>query len=54
MKITQQSSRGDGEDKDKIILFAAGAIYETLPLWVAEAGECQGEFSSPGLYKCVR
>ncbi len=29
-------------DKDKILFFAAGAIYEMLPLWVAEGSKCKG------------
>lgn len=29
-------------DEDKIVVFAAGAIYPILPLWVAEWSECEG------------
>jgi len=30
-------------DKEKILFFAAGAIYEMLPLWVAQGSKCEGE-----------
>ena len=30
-------------DKEKIAIFAPGAIYHVLPLWVAEGSDCQGE-----------
>lgn len=33
----------DPEDKDKVVLFAPGAIYRALPLWVAEGSDCVGE-----------
>lgn len=26
----------------KVVIFAPGAIYETLPLWVAESNDCKG------------
>lgn len=29
-------------DKKKIVLFAPGAIYDLLPLWVAEGSDCKG------------
>ncbi|KAK0615553.1 hypothetical protein B0T17DRAFT_474298, partial [Bombardia bombarda] len=28
-------------DKKKVVIFAPGALYEVLPLWVAETSECQ-------------
>jgi len=31
------------EDKDKVLFFAAGAIYELLPLWVAEGSQCESK-----------
>ncbi|KAL2756063.1 hypothetical protein ACRALDRAFT_1081926 [Sodiomyces alcalophilus JCM 7366] len=31
------------EDKDKVILFAPGALYEILPLFVAESSDCKDE-----------
>lgn len=33
----------DPADKDKVVLFAPGAIYRALPLWVAEGSDCAGE-----------
>ncbi|EON95668.1 hypothetical protein UCRPA7_8798 [Phaeoacremonium minimum UCRPA7] len=29
--------------ENKVMLFAAGAIYETLPLWVAEGSNCKDD-----------
>jgi hypothetical protein len=29
-------------DKKKLVLFAPGAIYDTLPLWVAAGSKCEG------------
>lgn len=29
-------------DAQRIVIFAPGAIYENLPLWVAEGSECEG------------
>lgn len=31
------------EDENKVILFAPGALYEILPLFVAESSECKGK-----------
>jgi hypothetical protein len=39
-------SAGNGtgvQDGDKVLLFAPAAIYEMLPLWVAEGSECEGK-----------
>lgn len=42
-----EGQEGDGEkmpevaDKDKIVVFPAGAIYEILPLWVAKGSGCE-------------
>lgn len=33
----------EGEDEDKVVMFAPGALYEVLPLWVAQGSECEGE-----------
>ncbi len=33
-------------DEKKIVIFAPGALYEILPLWVAEGSECQGNLLS--------
>lgn len=40
-KISRQAQRGEGADENKIVLFAAGAIYEILPLWVAKTSGCE-------------
>jgi hypothetical protein len=37
-------------DKDKIVVFPAGAIYENLPLWVAKGSGCERENSSAPAY----
>lgn len=29
-------------DKKKIVLFAPGAVYDILPLWVADESSCKG------------
>ena len=34
-------------DKDKVAVFAPGALYGILPLWVAEASECKGKMIYP-------
>lgn len=33
----------DPEDNNKVVLFAPGAIYRALPLWVAEGSDCEGK-----------
>lgn len=33
---------GDVPEEDKVLVFPAGAIYEILPLWVAEGNGCEG------------
>ena len=33
-------------DKDKVLFFAAGALYELLPLWVAEGSECESKWTA--------
>lgn len=30
-------------DKKRTVIFAPGAVYETLPLWVAEGSDCEGK-----------
>lgn len=37
------SEDAEGKDEDKVLLFAAGAIYEVAPLWAAKGSECEGE-----------
>lgn len=39
------------EDENKVVIFAPGGIYHTLPLWVAESSECPGEL--PRTYPCL-
>lgn len=36
-------------DKKKVVLFAPGALYDLLPLWVAEKSDCKGMCSVPHL-----
>ncbi|KAL2195324.1 hypothetical protein P885DRAFT_40368 [Corynascus similis CBS 632.67] len=38
-------------DKDKIVVFPAGAIYEILPLWVANGSGCERDFNNLAKYK---
>ncbi|CAI4213445.1 unnamed protein product [Parascedosporium putredinis] len=46
-KITGTAKpRPDGTeaaDEEKVLMFAAGALYEILPLWVADGSDCQDE-----------
>jgi hypothetical protein len=30
-------------DEDKVLMFAAGAIYNVLPIWVADESSCKGD-----------
>jgi hypothetical protein len=30
-------------DKNRVVLFAPGALYDVLPLWVAETSDCEGK-----------
>lgn len=48
--VLDKSGKGEKEDEastlkdeDKTVLFAPGAIYETLPLWLAQDSECEGK-----------
>lgn len=36
-------------DQKRIAIFAPGAVYDILPLWVAESSECKGERPDQGL-----
>lgn len=38
------------EDKGKTVIFAPGAVYENLPLWVAEGSDCVGMLSCLPLF----
>jgi hypothetical protein len=33
-------------DKGKVVLFAPGALYSNLPLWVAQGSNCEGKLAS--------
>ncbi|KAK3381823.1 hypothetical protein B0H63DRAFT_214299 [Podospora didyma] len=37
-------------DKKKVVIFAPGALYETLPLWVAEGSDCADAFQDAVKY----
>ena len=39
----------DVADKDKILVFAAGSIYEILPLWVSQGSGCESKSTA-----CIR
>lgn len=45
----EETVKGEGDEGEKVVIFAPGALYEVLPLWVAEGSECEGElpFSIP-------
>ena len=34
-------------DKKKLVVFAPGAVYDILPLWVADKSGCQGSSNLP-------
>jgi hypothetical protein len=34
-------------DQKKVVLFAPGAVYDILPLWVAEGSKCKGAYGPP-------
>jgi hypothetical protein len=36
----------DVADKDKIVVFAAGSIYEILPLWVSQGSGCESKLTA--------
>ncbi|KAK3334136.1 hypothetical protein B0T19DRAFT_369958 [Cercophora scortea] len=38
-------------DKDKIVMFPAGAVYEIAPLWVAKGSKCERELNNLAKYK---
>lgn len=33
---------GEGSEDGLVVFFAAGALYEILPLWVADGSDCEG------------
>lgn len=51
----ETADKSDGEesqslDEDKIVIFTPGAIYETLPLWLAQDSDCEGKSSFQGCF----
>ena len=42
-KKAGEGKEGVEGDEGKIVIFAPGALYEVLPLWVADGSECEGE-----------
>lgn len=42
-KNDEEGEESTLNDEDKIVLFAPGAIYETLPLWLAQDSGCEGK-----------
>lgn len=45
-KDEKESEDSTSQDEDKIVLFAPGAVYETLPLWLAQDSGCEGKKKS--------
>ena len=43
---TPVSEEWRARDGNRIAIFAPGAVYEVLPLWVAEGSGCEGQFNS--------
>ncbi|KAK5655332.1 hypothetical protein OQA88_5899 [Cercophora sp. LCS_1] len=39
------------DEKDWIVVFAAGSVYEILPLWVSEGSKCERALSNLAKYK---
>jgi len=37
-------------DEDKVLFFAAGALYQILPLWVAHGSSCEGKSIHSAIY----
>ncbi|RYP11280.1 hypothetical protein DL765_007832 [Monosporascus sp. GIB2] len=46
----RKTGEADEADKDKVVLFAPGAIYRILPLWAAEGSDCEAELSDISKY----
>ncbi|PKS07422.1 hypothetical protein jhhlp_006025 [Lomentospora prolificans] len=40
-------------DSEKVAIFAPGAIYEILPLWIAEGSNCEEQFSDLSKYQAT-
>ncbi len=45
------SSQDKGEGR--VMIFAAGALYEILPLWVAKGSKCEGGWFCPPNLRCT-
>lgn len=41
-------------DAQRVVIFAPGAIYENLPLWVAEGSDCEGMLPPLRRISCAR
>ncbi|RYP65955.1 hypothetical protein DL770_008889 [Monosporascus sp. CRB-9-2] len=46
----RKTGEADEADKDKVVLFAPGALYRSLPLWAAEGSDCEAELSNISKY----
>ncbi|KAJ4395870.1 hypothetical protein N0V93_000084 [Gnomoniopsis smithogilvyi] len=46
----QESDKSPSLDEDKIVMFAPGAVYETLPLWLAQDSACEGALTDLSKY----
>ncbi|GAB1321082.1 hypothetical protein MFIFM68171_11292 [Madurella fahalii] len=49
-KPVQVEDVPDIPDKDKIVVFPAGAIYEILPLWVSKGSKCERDLGNLAKY----
>lgn len=55
VKFPTASDVDRSKDGEKVAIFAPGAIYHVLPLWVAEDSQCKGKllaFSVPTVQMC--
>ncbi|KAK4236348.1 hypothetical protein C8A03DRAFT_45644 [Achaetomium macrosporum] len=50
-KKVEGGERREVRDEDKIVVFAAAAAYEILPLWVAKGSGCERDFNNLAKYK---
>jgi hypothetical protein len=46
---TPVSEEWRARDERRVVLFAPGALYEILPLWVAEGSGCEGKCRDPSV-----
>ncbi|KAL1879698.1 hypothetical protein VTK73DRAFT_6873 [Phialemonium thermophilum] len=51
-KATMQAGEASAAvpDEDKVVIFAAAALYEILPLWVAKGSPCEADFMDLSRY----